>query len=627
MGKEHRPFLLNRREFVTSLSGIVSAGSMFEGKNPALLAEKPRVSDETSSARAPGKMNVLLIALDQLRADQLHCYGNPRRTSPNIDRLAQRGVRFPNFFTVTPWTSPSFASLHTSLYPSRHGVTLEWKPGMPLIDKDTPMLAPQFKYHGYYTTAFVNNGYDGIDLIGRGFDKFYEGQTEVSLINVTQRRPGTRSPASTTNLVLSWLDQHGSQPFFLYVHFFEPHSPYNPPPEDDIFKSDAYPWLFDTGYDIPHAPAKRLAMLGDQKAIERLYQLYDGKIHNIDRYVGKILDHLQASGLQENTLVVLTSDHGELLYSHPRHYLTFDHRSLYDTVMHVPLIMAGPGIPQGRVIDGLACNIDTTPTILDLAGMPPLPDAQGNSLVPLIRGEKESVNTYVYGEEDLTPPGRSVRTLHYKLIRYLWDGEEYLFDEETDPGEHHNVKREHPRALKDLEAHLDEWMKQNEPSKEVQLRRFRIYCEAEADPGEQGAPNYTVTLDDMTIGARFDLTGQPGWHSDVEPSSGNYEGGCFWTHGGDGSRTAIWRSDNPRLGTYKIYIYYGHPSVGRLATDAPFTVVTDNSSKTIRVDFTKGAGEWHLLGTYHNPRYVTVTNAANGAIVADAVKFELISFE
>jgi arylsulfatase A-like enzyme len=581
-------------------------------------------------ADPPKRVNVIFFVLDQLQADRLHCYGNSRETSPNIDRLAQRGVRFSHFFSVAPWTSPSFASLHTSLYPSRHGVTLEWGPGDPLISNSTPMMAPIFKGDGYYTTAFVNNGYDGYQLIGRGFDEFYEEQSSAQLINVTERLKGNNpyTAIEETRDVLAWLDQHKSQNFFLYVHYYEPHSPYNPPPEDDIFRSDAYPYLFDTGYDIAHAPAKRLAMLGDQKAIERLYQLYDGKIHFIDRYVGEILDRVRALGLEENTLVVLTADHGELLYSHPSDYLTFDHRSLYDAVLHVPLIMAGPDIPKGRAIDGLTSNIDTAPTVLDLAGLPALSDAQGQSLIPLIQGARESLNTYVYGEEDLMPPVRSTRTLHYKLIRNLWTGQETLFDLDHDPGEQRDVAQDKPAVMKDLRDHLDEWLKQNEPSKAEQLRRFRIYGDKEADLGQAKPGAYpTITVDDMTIGARFDLTGTQGWHSDTEPRSGNYAQGCFWTEPGDGSRTAIWRTDNPLLGTYKIYVYHGHPSVGRFATNAPFTVVTDKDSKTEHVDFTKEAGEWHLLGIFQNPRYVSLSNAADGVIVADAVRFEMISPE
>ncbi|HVN77826.1 MAG TPA: sulfatase-like hydrolase/transferase, partial [Terriglobia bacterium] len=509
------------------------------------------LSVSTSPAK---KINVVLLVLDQLRADRLHCYGNARETSPNIDRLAQRGVRFSHFFAVSPWTSPSFASLHTSLFPSRHGVTLDWQPVVPLIDKDTPMLVPTFKYHGYYTTAFVNNGYAGQELTGRGFDEYYEGQKSAQNVNVTERLAGNKlyTAPQTTKLVLSWLEQHRSESFFLYVHLWEPHSPYNPPPEDDIFKSDAYPYLFDTGYDVAHSPAKRLAMLGDQKAIERLYELYDGKIHFVDRYVGQILDHLGKLGLQENTLVVLTSDHGELLYSHPGDFPTFDHRSLYDTAVHIPLIVAGPHVPEGRTINELASNIDTSPTVLDLAGLPLISDAQGQTLVPLIQGEKESLNQYIYLEQDLVPPQRAVRTLHYKLIRNLWTGKELLFDLDRDPGEQHSIIQGNPQVVEDLQAHLDEWVKQNEPPKEVQLRRWRIYTQASP----------TTIVDDSSIGSRFMITGG-GWHSDTEPRSGNYEQGCFWAEGGNGSRTAVWRTDDPMLGTYKVYVYYGHPPVGR----------------------------------------------------------------
>lgn len=573
---------------------------------------------QAADAPPPRKMNVVLLVLDQLRADQLHCYGNSRETSPNIDRLAERGVRFSHFFTVASWTSPSFASLHTSLYPSRHGVTLLWHPGVPLIDNETPMMAPDFKYHGYYTAAFVNNGLAGRPLTGRGFDEYHQAQPSSHDLNITQRvgvGSDLTAPA-TTRKILFWLGQHKAQPFFLYVHFMEPHSPYDPPPQDDLFKSGPYANLFDTGYDLAHAPLKRLAMLGDQQAIARLYQLYDGKIHFVDRYVGKILDRLQALGLQKNTLVVLTSDHGELLYSHPRDFLTFDHRSLYDTDLHIPLIIAGPGVPHGRVINALGSNIDTAPTILDMAGLPPLSDAEGRSLVPLLDGTKQSLFHYVYAEEDVDVPLRAVRSLHYKLIRNLWTGKEQLFDLDTDPGELHNIIGKHPPALKELEAHLNEWMKQNEPSHAVQIRRWRIYT----------ATQNVVTVDDMTIGSQFLITGG-GWRSNSALKSGNYEGGCFWTSGGNGSQTAIWRSDNPMLGEYKIYVFFGHPAVGRLASNAPFTVVTDSGRKTVNLNFNNGAGEWHLLGSFHDPRYVKLTNAADGAVIADAVKFLRVSPE
>jgi len=572
------------------------------------------------------KPNVVVLILDQLRAGQLHCYGNSRDTSPNIDRLAERGVRFSHYYTVGSWTSPSFSSLHTSLYASRHGVTLFWRPGMPLINKDVPMLAPDFKYHGYYTAAFVNNGLAGKPLTGRGFEEYHEGYAHAA-INITERvgeRTDLLRASNTADEVTAWLGAHRSESFFLYVHFMAPHSPYDPPAQDDIYKNDAYPWLTQTGYDVASGALLRLAMLGDQKAIERLYQLYDGKIHFVDRKVGEILDRLRDLGLQDKTLVFLSSDHGELLYSHSKDFMTFDHRSLYNTDLHIPFIAAGPGIPRGKVISGLGSNVDTAPTILKLAGLPPLSDAEGHSLAPMMEGKTQSENQYIYAGEDVAIPERSIRSSRYKLILNLWTGKEQLFDEEKDPKELDDAAKEHPDVVKDLSARLQEWMKENTPPSAVVLRRWRIYT----------APEQVVTVDDQTIGGRMLLTGG-GWHSDTGPQSGNYEGGSFWTEQGNGSRTAAWRNDDPLLGTYKVFVYYGHPEVGRLATDAPFTLVygppalgrvsADARRQTVRVNLNQGAGEWHLLGTVKNPRYVEETNAANGAIIVDAVRFERIA--
>lgn len=571
-----------------------------------------------ATARAQGppmeKPNVLVFVLDQLQADQLHCYGNPREDSPNIDGLARRGVRFEHFFTVASWTSPSFGALHTSLYPSKHGVTLFWRPGMPLINKDTPMMAPVFQDHGYYTGAFVNNGLAGQQLTGRGFDDYYEGQRSTQDVNITERTAGNQNTAPvTTTRVLAWLQEHGLQPFFLYVHFIEPHSPYDPPLQDDLFKSDAYPYLTNTGYDVAHGGLLRLAMLGDQQSIERLYQLYDGKIHFVDRYVGQILDRLQAMGLTEKTLVLLTSDHGELLYSHPKDFLTFDHRSLYDADLHIPLIIAGPGVPRGRVTPALASNVDTAPTLLAMAGLPPLGDAEGHSLAPVIEGKVQSENPCIFAEEDVAIPLRSVRTQTHKLILNLWTGREQLFDLVNDPHELTDVATGHPDTVKQLDGVLRAWMKENTPSREVQLRRWRIYTQ----------PETVVTVDDQAIGGRLILTGG-GWHSDSLPQSGDFDGACFWTEAGSGSRTAVWRNDAPMLGAYKISVYFGHPAVGRLATNAPFTIVSESGSQTVHVDFNMGAGQWLPLGTAQNPRYVEETDAADGAILVDAVRFERI---
>lgn len=131
-------------------------------------------------------------------------------------------------------------------------------------------------------------------------------------------------------------------------------------------------------------------------------------------------------------------------------------------------------------------------------------------------------------------------------------------------------------------------------------------------------------MDDQTIGGRLLLTGR-GWHTDEAPPPNDYfGGGCFWTEAGDGSRTAAWRGDNPHLGTYRISVYYGHLSERKLASNAVFTIVTEAGSKTVRADFNQKAGQWNSLGVFENPRLVSLNNAADGAIIVDAVKFERI---
>ena len=246
------------------------------------------------SAQSSPRLNVILISLDQLRADQLHCLGNPRLTSPNLDRLAEQGVRFSHFYSVAPWTAPSYASLMTSLFPSRHGVTLFWHPDYSLVSPNVPMLAEIFKAQGYHTAAFVNNGVAGKALTGRGFEEYDQGQPNAQVKDITRRGGEAYNLApETTQKILPWLNQHRSEPFFLFVLFLEPHSPYNPPPEDDIFKTNAYPHETNTGYDLKNGHLFRLAMLGDQQAVQRLYDLYDGKIHFVDRYVGEIMDQVK----------------------------------------------------------------------------------------------------------------------------------------------------------------------------------------------------------------------------------------------------------------------------------------------------------------------------------------------
>jgi arylsulfatase A-like enzyme len=573
----------------------------------AALLAAPATAQPT--ARRP---NVILVALDQLQADRLHCHGNPRPTSPNLDRMAREGVRLSRFYSSSPWTTPSYASMMTGQYPSRHGATLFQSLEAEGLRKDAVTLAELFRQAGYKTAAFVNNGNAGRFLTGRGFDDYDEGQRRAP--NITERvaqAPEYTAPPTNAR-VMKWLDANEDKPFFLFLLYFEPHTPYDPPVEHDLFKNGSYPDETNTGYDLVKGRLFRWANLGDPKAIDRVVQLYDGKIHFIDHHFGRVLDHLRTSGLQKNTIVLLTSDHGELLFSHRSDYMTFDHRSLYDAVMHIPFLLWGAGIPQGKTFDALASHIDIAPTLLDLAGLPPKADAQGTSLVPLVRGKVEPVHPYVFGEQDISEPLRSVRDRRYKLILNLRTGRKQLFDTAADPAEQNDIAEAQPKIVEELSAVLARWRAENEPDPAERDRSWR-----------EKAIRQEV-IDEITIGARCQLTGT-GWR--MADGLGNFGGGCYWTEPAKPSeslRTAKWRTDNPMLGRYRVSIWYGSIPGGGAATNAPFTVETRTGSKTVRIDQTRNAGAWRELGVFENPYHVMLTNEADGRIIADAAKFERV---
>ncbi len=560
------------------------------------------------------RTNIILLVCDQMRADRLHVYGNSRATSPNIDRMAAEGVRFERFYSAAPWTAPSYSSMLTSQYPSRHGVTIFFPKAVDAQKSKTIMLAEWLRKAGYETAAFVNNSVAGKNITGRGFDLYDEGQLRPP--SITERsglaNPEYQAPAATDRL-LRWLDGPHSKPFFLFALYWEPHSPYNPPPEHDLFKSSAYPDVTNTGWDILTGRLFRWADLGDNKAIERMTELYDGKIHFVDEYVGKLLDKLRSSGLQRNTVVMLTSDHGELLYSHPEDYLTFDHRSLYDQVMHVPGILWGSDTPRGKTVSAMAHHIDITPTFLAVAGLPAKPDAQGVSLVPVSQGKTNEIHQHVFGEQDILEPLRSVRDSRYKLILNERTGTQQLFDDQADPGEFTNVAEREPEITKRLAGVLDHWRKENEP--DPSERDVQWLATA-----RKSAPE--MIIDEVTTGAHLQLTGA-GWQREDQES--NFKGGCFWSEparAGEAPRTATWRADNPMLGTYRVSIWYGGLRDGTISSSTPFTITTQHGSQPFIVDQTKPTGGWRILDTVKDPLNVTLTNKANGRVIVDAVKFD-----
>jgi len=318
-------------------------------------------SNEKTRPRTPRQdVNVLLITIDTLRADYLGCYGRASIATPNIDALAAGGVRFAQAIAQVPLTAPSHASILTGTYPQVHKVR---DMGGFVLDDKVPTLATVLGQDGFETAAFVGsavlNHYYGLN---RGFatygDEMRAGQDPKKLPGVVAEVRGE----VVTQRALQWLDKSASKRFFLWVHYYDPHFPYDPPEP------------FRTRY---------------QK------DPYGGEVAYADAQVGNLLKSLEEHGLRERTLVVLLADHGEGLGDHGEYtHGVF----LYDSTVHIPLIFAGPGVPGGRTVSQQVRSIDVMPTVTDYLGLAESDKAQGTSLLPSILEGKPPAGSYCYME-------------------------------------------------------------------------------------------------------------------------------------------------------------------------------------------------------------------------------------
>lgn len=484
---------------------------------PKLLARRPRPSLWLAAlllAAAPGcrpraeapaieplpaKSNILLITVDTLRADHLSAYGYPRQTSPVIDRLAAEGVRFAEPTVQWPKTTPSFASIFTSTYPKDNGIVRT--AGQPISCR-FEMLAERLRKQGYTTHAVVANAAVGSDFyFDQGFDTFIE---TWKLPHGADGADPNRAEA-VTRLAESLLDkiQKSGKPYFLWVHYLDPHAPYTPPggPAGEWsgkFQNDAH---FDPTAKLTIFPKKRQQMMGigTEQALDGREDLafyvarYDAEIAYNDSQIGRLLEELGKRGLLRKTLTAFTSDHGESLGEH-NYY--FDHgRFSFETCLRVPLILHYPGVIAPRVDTAPAELLDLSPTLLEAAGVE-LPDGrwhQGRSLTPRLRGvappPKEKDSEEKAGKQagkkgpPAEPPGdlafseagwetnnkwqKVVRDKRFKLIYaqtrpdQRWIGGEgvrfALFDLQNDPGETKNVADQFPQDLDRLQRALAAW--------------------------------------------------------------------------------------------------------------------------------------------------------------------------
>lgn len=349
--------------------------------------------DQTSSR------NVFLITIDTLRADHVHCYGYDRIQTPAIDQLATDGIRFAQAFTPSPITNSSHASILTGLLPSSHGVS---DFGIPLAPGHTT-LAQLLQKRDYRTAAFIGAVILDSKALAPGFDRGFDFYDNFPAQAETKSRWGRieRRGMEVVQHAETWLDAHPAGPHFFWLHLYDPHDPYDPPP--------------------PYSETYK-------------HRLYDGEIAYADSALGHFLAYLKKQGWYEGALIIVVGDHGEGLGEH--HEDTHG-IFLYDSTTHVPLIVKLPSqSAAGKTVDAQVRTTDIMPTILGLLGVAAPANLDGDSLEPLLTGV-EAASRIVFGQTDYPlrfgwAPLRSVRTEDFKFIEAP---KPELYDLHADPRE------------------------------------------------------------------------------------------------------------------------------------------------------------------------------------------------
>lgn len=417
-----------------------------------LLAAQAAAAQGSAAAGPP---HVLMIGIDTWRGDHLGSTGNDWIETPHLDALAADGVAFSRCFSTAPWTLPSFASIMTGLLPYRHGaVGGEYQ----RLGEDHVTLAEYLAAGGYATAGFVSINYLTPDFgMGQGFN--------------LPAPPGI-DPALDRADRITWLGLETlrtrdlRRPHFLFLHYFDVHAPYDPPPPYDrmYYRGNEYApgetVLEMVRSDRNKAPNRHTAMydwLGDVTDPEFPIRQYAAGVSYVDDHVGQLVAYLKRRGLYDRMLIVVVSDHGEHLGEHD---LWFTHLEPYQECLHVPLLIKLPNNAfSGRVIDTPVSTLDVLPTLLDALSVPPPADVDGRSLLPLIAGRTQGHRTRLMAEQGAVPDS-FVKTLidwPWKLIVSQRPDEGRrvrLFNLNDDPGETRDLAAAHAAKAGRMERRL-----------------------------------------------------------------------------------------------------------------------------------------------------------------------------
>lgn len=407
----------------------------------------------------PPEASLVLITVDTLRADHLGYYGYARNTSPNIDRLAAQSIVFETAVAQWPKTTPSFVSMLTGTYGVSNGVIRGCNQRAP---DHLDLMAELLQGGGFATAAVVSNRFLGsLYNFDRGFDHFVEVW-----------ETGSDTADAVTDVALDWISEADtSRPFFLWLHYLDPHAPYTPPEPlngmyvgDDEYRRGATVAFSDGDDDIGVVPTH--AQIEQQFDVAYYVAQYDAEIRFVDTQVNRVLDALESSSLSSRTMVVFTADHGESLGDHD---YFFEHGRLpYDACLRIPLMIRVPWLEHGeQTVRPPVELLNLLPTVLDTLGLPASEQAQGVSMLPLIEGEQQELPPHVFAEAGYAEDyQRIVREGPWKLVyvpdendRKIMTGSRFeLYDLENDPGELHNLASVRPDIVNRLSSKLMQWI-------------------------------------------------------------------------------------------------------------------------------------------------------------------------
>ena len=473
----------SRRSALKGIGGALAAATIPSVCTAGTILPAEHRSQSARAETAPirkhtGKPNILWITGEGVPVSALSCYGSKLIHTPNIDRIANEGMRFGNAFTTNALCGPSRGTLLTGTYSHINGMIAN--PGIqvisgepePTFDESQVTVAKLLKQNGYQTGIVgkwhlpANPGNVGFDYFvfkeGAGGPYYeaegYLGNSQLGSNVIEKQRHEGYETDITTDLAIKGMKEF-TQPFLMMVQYFNAHRPFDPPHKyEHLYDTERIPEAGTFWDDYSHraspaaAARMRIADMPDfsppKDLTERQRKQWNhqqfmahflGTLRSQDDNVGRLLQFLEESGLADNTIVVYTCDHGFFLGDHG----WFDKRFMYEQALRVPFMVRYPGhVEQGKVRHEFLANIDNAPTILDFASIPVPEVMQGRSLVPLLSGDdpkdwRTSIyyHYYEFGDPHWVQPHYGIRTARYKLISYYNINEWELFDLEKDPDE------------------------------------------------------------------------------------------------------------------------------------------------------------------------------------------------